>query len=239
MVTEPYSAHYVVTKHGGMSKFSLHVKGRHPHGADVTGVDAIPKMMKAIEAIYATKLTHDPWIVEGLPWLKIGSIIGGRGESYDMRSVSRNCDLCTAFIAISTVPGMTADTIRADLEATLSALREEDPDFEYELVHPIERKFKTWILDHPAMDMSEDEEIVKAVSDSYRKVTGNDPKGVGLPASALSARYGDDDAHLWLAGIPAPIYGPAGGSYGNDYSDIDEMELCSRVLVLTAESICS
>ena len=71
------------------------------------------------------------------------------------------------------------------------------------------------------------------------KVTGNDPKGVGLPASALSARYGDDDAHLWLAGIPAPIYGPAGGSYGNDYSDIDEMELCSRVLALTAESICS
>ena len=124
VVTEPYSAHYVVTKHGGMSKFSLHVKGRHPHGADVTGVDAIPKMMKAIEAIYATKLTHDPWIVEGLPWLKIGSIIGGRGESYDMRSVSRNCDLCTAFIAISTVPGMTADTIRADLEATLRALCE-------------------------------------------------------------------------------------------------------------------
>ncbi len=239
VVTEPYSAHYVVTKHGGMSKFSLHVKGRHPHGADVTGVDAIPKMMKAIEAIYATKLTHDPWIVEGLPWLKIGSIIGGRGESYDLRSVSRNCDLCTAFIAISTVPGMTADTIRADLEATLEGLRRDDPDFEYELVHPIERKFKTWILDHPAMDMSEDEEIVKAVSDSYRKVTGNDPKGVGFPASALSARYGDDDAHLWLAGIPAPIYGPAGGSYGNDYSDIDEMELCSRVLVLTAESICS
>ena len=149
VVTEPYSAHYVVTKHGGMSKFSLHVKGRHPHGADITGVDAIPKMMKAIEAIYATKLTHDPWIVEGLPWLKIGSIIGGRGESYDMRSVSRNCDLCTAFIAISTVPGMTADTIRADLEATLEGLRRDDPDFEYELVHPIERKFKTWILDHP------------------------------------------------------------------------------------------
>ena len=52
-------------------------------------------------------------------------------------------------------------------------------------------------------------------------------------------RYGDDDAHLWLAGIPAPIYGPSGGSYGVDYSDIDEMELCSRVLALTAESICS
>ena len=239
VVTEPYGAHQVCTKHGGMTKFSLHVKGRHPHGADVHGVDAIPKMIKAIEAIYATRLTHDPWVIEGLPWLKIGSIIGGRGESYDMRSVSRNCDLCTAFIAVSTVPGMTADTLRADLEATLNRLKSEDPDFEYDLVHPIERKFNTWILDHPPMDMAEDEEIVKVVSESYRRVTGNEVRQVGPPESALSARYGDDDAHLWLAGIPAPIYGPSGGSYGVDYSDIDEMELCSRVLALTAESICS
>ena len=61
-------------------------------------------MIKAISAIYDTKLTHRQWTVEGLPWLKIGSIIGGRGEDYDLRSVSRNSDLCTAFVAISTVP---------------------------------------------------------------------------------------------------------------------------------------
>ena len=239
VVTEPYSAHHVVTKHGGMSKFSLHVKGRHPAGDDLTGVDAIPKMMNAINAIYETKLTHQPWDVKGLPWLKVGSIIGGRGESYDLRSVSRNCDLCTAFIAISTVPGMTADGITADLESTLERLRKQDSDFEYELVHPIERKFNTWILDHPAMDMSPDEEIVHTLASSYRKITGRDPKGIGLPASDISARYGDDDAHLWLAGIPAPIYGPAGGSYGNDYSDIDEMVLCSQVLTLTALEVCA
>ena len=239
VVTEPYGAHHVITKHGGMSKFSLHVKGRHPEGDDLTGVDAIPKMMKAINAIYDTTLTHQPWEFQGLPWLKVGSIIGGRGEGYDLRSVSRNCDLCTAFIAVSTVPGMTAETIRADLEGTLDRLRREDPDFEYELVHPIERKFNTWIIDHPPMDMAVEEEIVQTLASCYRKVTGRVPKGVGLPPSDISARYGDDDAHLWLAGIPAPIYGPGGGSYGNDYSDIDEMVLCSQVLALTAVDICS
>ena len=88
------------------------------------------------------------------------------------------------------------------------------------------------------MDMPVDEEIVKRLAASYRKVTGQEPKGIGLPASALSARYGDDDAHLWLAGIPAPIYGPSGGSYGDDYADIDEMVLCSKVLALTALDIC-
>ncbi len=239
VVTEPYGAHYVVTKHAGMSNFSLHVKGRHPTGDDVHGVDAIPKMIKAIQAIYATKLTHQPWDVPGLPWLKIGSIIGGRGETYDLRSVSRNADLCTALIAVSTVPGMTAETIRADLERTLNQLKHQDPDFEYALVHPIERKFKTWILDHPPMDMPVDQAIVQTLVASYRKITGQAPRSVGLPASELNARYGDDDAHLWEAGIPAPIYGPAGGSYGEDFAYIDEMVLCSEVLALTALDICA
>lgn len=134
---------------------------------------------------------------------------------------------------------MTAESILADLEATLNRLRGDDPDFDYELVHPIERRFDTWIMDHPPMDMPVEEEIVRTLAANYRKVTGQEPNTIGLPASELSARYGDDDAHLWLAGIPAPIYGPGGGSYGNDYSNIDEMVLCSQVLALTALDICS
>jgi acetylornithine deacetylase len=202
-------------------------------------VDAITKMIKAIAAIYDTKLRHQPWDVAGLPWLKIGSIIGGRGETYDLRSVSRNADLCTAFIAVSTVPGMTAETIRTDLEHALNQLKHQDPDFEYTLVHPIERKFKTWILDHPPMEMPVDEAIVQTLVASYRAITGREPKTIGLPASELNARYGDDDAHLWEAGIPAPIYGPSGGSYGEDFTYIDEMVLCSQVLTLTALDICA
>jgi hypothetical protein len=72
----------------------------------------------------------------------------------------------------------------------------------------------------------------------YTKVTGRAPRSVGLPASALNARYGDDDAHLWQAGIPAAIYGPTGGSYGEDFAHIDEMVLCSKVLALTALEVC-
>ena len=238
VVTEPYGAHHIVTKHAGMTNFSLHVKGRHPAGADVDGVDAIPKMIRAIEAIYDTPLTHEPWEIEGLPWLKIGSIIGGRGESYDLRSAARNSDLCTAFVAVSTVPGMSAETVRADLESTLERLKGADPEFEYQLVHPIERKFNTWILDHPPMDMPTSEEIVQTIARAYRRVTGGEPKSVGLPTSPLGGRYGDDDAHLWLAGIPAPIYGPSGGSYGADYTLIEEMVLCSQVLALTVVDVC-
>lgn len=80
VVTEPYGAHHIVTKHAGMTNFSLHVRGRHPAGDDMHGVDAIPKMITAINAIYDTRLTYEPWEIEGLPWIKVGSIIGGRGR---------------------------------------------------------------------------------------------------------------------------------------------------------------
>ena len=39
-------------------------------------------------------------------------------------------------------------------------------------------------------------------------------------------------------GSARPIYGPSGGSYGDDYTLIDEMVLCSQVLALTAVEVC-
>jgi acetylornithine deacetylase/succinyl-diaminopimelate desuccinylase-like protein len=133
---------------------------------------------------------------------------------------------------------MLAETARLDLESMLANLKIADPYFAYEFVHPVERSFNTWILDHPPMDMPVGGEIVQAIARAYRRVTGAEPRGIGLPASPLGARYGAAAAHLWRAGIPAPIYGPSGGSNGDDYSLIDEMVLCSQVLALTAVEIC-
>jgi hypothetical protein len=88
------------------------------------------------------------------------------------------------------------------------------------------------------MEMPVEEAIVHTLVASYTKVAGRAPRGVGLPTSALNARYGDDDAHLWQAGIPAPIYGPAGGWSADDFAHIDEMVLCSKVLALTVLEVC-
>lgn len=37
---------------------------------------------------------------------------------------------------------------------------------------------------------------------------------------------------------PAPTYRPFGGSYGEDYADIYEMVLCSKVLAVAALEMC-
>ncbi|MFQ5872398.1 MAG: M20 family metallopeptidase [Dehalococcoidia bacterium] len=238
VVTEPYGAHRVVTKHGGMSGYSLHVFGRHPQGDDLEGVDAIPKMMKAIDAIYNMKMTYAPWVLPGLPWIKVGSIIGGRGKSHDLRAHFRNSDYCTALIHVTTVPGQTTETVREDIENALNALQREDPDFKYELNHPPEREFKAWMMDFPPTDVPNEEEIVQTIVSRYKQVTGREPEAVG-PALPIGARYGDDDSHLWQAGIPCCIYGPAGEAYGLDFTYIDQMVLCSQVLALTALHFCA
>ena len=238
IVTEPYGAHYVVTQHGGMSVFSLHTFGRHPIGEDLKGVDAIEKMMKAIHAIQYAKLTYEPWEAPGLPWVKIGSIIGGRSRDYSLQSPYRNADICTVLINVTTVPGQTAESVREDFERALQVVRKKDPEFAYQLNHPPEKEFKAWRMDFPPTDRPVDTEISQAVVGSYRDVTGREPRGVGLPASDLGTRYGDDDAHLWQAGIPSCLYGPGGGGYGVEYAYVDEMVLCSRVLSLTAVRYC-
>ncbi|MEE9198270.1 MAG: peptidase dimerization domain-containing protein, partial [Dehalococcoidia bacterium] len=202
------------------------------------GVDAIRKMMKAIQAIYDMKMTYEPWVIPGLPWIKIGSIIGGRGKKHDLRAPYRNSDYCTALVHVTTVPGQTTETVRNDIENALNALQLDDPDFKYELNHPPEREFNTWLMDFPPTDVPNDEEIVQTIVSKYQQVTGREPEAVG-PASPIGARYGDDDAHLWQAGIPVCIYGPAGEAYGVDFTYIDQMVLCSQVLALTALHFCA
>ena len=83
---------------------------------------------------------------------------------------------------------MTAEMIRADLEQTLSQLKHQDPDCEYVLVHPIERKFNTWILDHPPMDMPVNEEVVQTSPGWRRSARGTTMGGESWPLTQTPTR---------------------------------------------------
>jgi acetylornithine deacetylase len=78
------------------------------------------------------------------------------------------------------------------------------------------------------------------VARSYRAVTGGEPKAIGtvLPHSYSA----DDTCHLWKAGIPCLLYGPA-TIRGNEREDdacvlVSEMETVARVLAVTALDVC-
>jgi len=59
VVAEPYGARTIITKHTGTMDLVVHTLGRATHiSKREQGVDAISKMMRAIAAINAMKLTH-------------------------------------------------------------------------------------------------------------------------------------------------------------------------------------
>ena len=117
-------------------------------------------------------------------------------------------DLCTILVDVHFVPGQTVDGIVADIRRALDPIAARDPELRYEIEIPPPASFKgrrRLVMD--PFDMPTDAPIVQAVARSYRAVTGREPKAIGtvLPHSYSA----DDTCHLWKAGIPCLLYGPA------------------------------
>jgi len=150
-------------------------------------------------------------------------------------------DLCTIMIDVHFVPGQTVDGIVADIRRTLDPLAARDPQLRYEIEIPPPASFKgrrRLVMD--PFDIPTDAPIVQAVARSYRAVTGQEPKAIGtvLPHSYSA----DDTCHLWKAGIPCLLYGPATIRGNADEDDacvlVSEMEKVTRVLAVTALDVC-
>ncbi len=143
IVPEPFGADAVVTTHSGVTEMAISTIGYSRHITDRTGaVDAIEQMMKAIPAIKATKFrpnTHSG--LPALPLINVGGIIGGRGREHDLKGPNFTSDYCTVLVDVRFPPGQTAETVEADIRASLDALAAEDPTFRYEIEQPLPARF--------------------------------------------------------------------------------------------------
>ena len=244
IVPEPFGADAVVTTHSGVTEMAISTIGYSRHITDRTGaVDAIEQMMKAIPAIKATKFrpnTHKG--LPALPLINVGAIIGGRGREHDLKGPNFTSDYCTVLVDVRFPPGQTAETVEADIRASLDALAAEDPTFRYEIEQPLPARFGALSVVMPPTDIPLDEPLVDSVLRHYREVVGRDPKNVGV---SLPMSYaGNDTAHLWQAGISCLLFGPSGGwdespEEPDQYISISEMVTCAKVMALTALDICS
>lgn len=244
IVPEPFGADAVVTTHSGVTEMAISTIGYSRHITDRTGsVDAIEQMMKAIPAIKATKFrpnTHSG--LPALPLINVGAIIGGRGREHDLKGPNFTSDYCTVLVDVRFPPGQTAETVEADIRASLDALAAEDPTFRYEIEQPLPARFGALSVVMPPTDIPLDEPLVASVLQHYREVVGRDPKNVGV---SLPMSYaGNDTAHLWQAGISCLLFGPSGGwdespDEPDQYISISEMVTCAKVMALTAVDICS
>jgi len=150
-------------------------------------------------------------------------------------------DLCTTIVDVHFIPGMTKESIVADIRRTLDRLKAKDPDLKYEIEIPPPDFFKgrrRLVMD--PLDVPTDEYIVQAVARAHRQVTGRPPNVIG--ASLPMSYSANDTCHLWNAGIPCLLYGPGVGrdkDSDDSYAFISEMVQCAKVLALTALEVCN
>lgn len=243
ILPEPLGAHNLVTAMPGVLElalttfgFSEHVNRRYLQdgGEGSTPVDAIENMTRALDAIRSIPLpvgvSHQ---YPDLPFLHVGTIVGGRGESHDTRSTCYVSDRCSAVLHVCYPPEHGADEMERALTATLESITAGDQNFRWHL----SRQAPADVLGYTLVDVEPwetpaSEEVVRRTAQAYRAVTGREPAGVG---TALPQCYtAGDSTHLWAAGIPNLYYGPSSPvrvvGDSDDCVSISEMALTSEVL---------
>ena len=243
VVAEPFGAGNLVTVHSGIVHMAIHTYGvtghlRQPEGT----INAVVKMTGIIDALQSVEFTCQPREdLPDLPKLNVGSVIGGLGQDYILVEPPYIPDVCTIIVDVHFLPGQTVDSIVADIRRVLDPLQAEDPMLSYEIEVPPPEFFKgrRRLVMEP-LDVPRDSEIVQAVARSHQEVTGQPPKAIGavLPYSYTA----NDTCHLWNAGIPCLLYGPAVVRGGGDEDDscvmISDMVQCTKVLALTVLDVC-
>lgn len=244
IVAEPFGADHLVTVHSGIVHFAIHTHGVTGHIGRLDGtVNAVQKMTAVVDALQRVTFRHTPRPdLPGFPRLNVGSIIGGRGSDYVLVEPPYIPDLCTIFVDVHFLPGMTVDGILDDVRRTLDPLAAADPELRYEIEIPPPASFKgrRRLVMEP-FDIPVTAPIVQAVRRNYVAVVGQEPKKIGtvLPHSYSA----DDTCHLWKVGIPCLLYGPATIRGGADYDDacviVSEMVRVTQVTALTALDVCN
>jgi acetylornithine deacetylase len=145
----------------------------------------------------------------------------------------------TAELQVRTVPGMTKESLRADLERVVAGLQQEDPTLSVEIeIPPRGGQYAGW--DWPPARIDRDDPLVLAMVDAHRRVTGEAPEvGAGPRLGAVG-----DASFLQQAGIKTVLYGPGTSSIftqwptPNERVSLEELVVATKVYALAAIDIC-
>jgi len=230
LIPEPTNMR-IFPKQQGSMWFRLTVKGRSAHGGTrYEGVSAIEKSMRVVDAIARLEKERNDRINDPLyaklpipiP-INIGVIEGGKWPS----SVA---DLVKLEGRMGVAPGERMEDARADMEAALRRLADEDPWF---AEHPVELEWfgARWVPgavaeDHPLMDI---------LQRQFVAVTGR-------RAVVEASPWGTDGGLLTtLADTPAIVVGPGVtqvAHYPDEYIELDAVFQCAEIFALTLLEWC-
>jgi acetylornithine deacetylase len=241
IVPEPYSTRNIITKHTGVLELVVHVVGRTAHvSRKHEGINAISKMTSIVQALEAIRFRHEPDPdLPGLPLLNVGSIMGGRGREWELRGPNMVPDFCSVIVDIRFNQSMTPESILEDIRAALAAVAAGDPDLTYEIESPIrpERRAMREIM--RPLTVPQDHPLVQTLKSNVTAISGAEPT---VGAVAPYSYAGNDTSHLYAAGIPCCLYGPAGGSdqgSADRWTSVEQIVTCAKVFGATIADLCA
>ncbi len=215
----------LLTAHAGVSQLRLRVSGVSAHICQRSaGRNAIDGLVAALGALDESVLRfepHDEFV--GLPTLNVGAISGGGVPSMLAAQAE-------ALIDVRTVPGMTPDGVKADVERAIEGI--EALDASVELLQP-----PAFCQQYPYR-VAPDEAIVRTVAEAHQAVCGAAPHiGPLIP----QVFFGTDASHLLRAGIPTVIYGPGKVDDINQPDEsiaVADFLTAAKVYYLSALAVC-
>lgn len=187
----------VMTCHNGVTQLSVSATGAGVHVCRKNeGRNALDELLPALVGLDEACLTYSPHPdFDGLPTINIGVIHGGIMPSILVGKAE-------ALLDVRTVPGMTPDSVLADVIRHVGQVRTRSgfaPDVDIRLLErPVFCQQYPYqvALDHP---------VVEAIAAAHKVRTGTAPHIGPLYPQVF---FGTDASHLSRAGIPTVIYGP-------------------------------
>lgn len=221
IVVEP-SELEVTIAHRGFVWFEVEIEGRAAHGSRPDlGIDAIAKaggFLAGLDALARALASGPKHPVLGTGSVHASTIRGGEElSSYPAR--------CAIGIERRTVPGETAETAEAELEGILREVVRANPGVGYRVARGLERR---------PFDSPRDSAVVRTVLETVAEVTGR-------PAIERGEPFWTDCALLAEAGIPAVLFGVAGGGAhaATEWVDLDSLKTVTTVLERTIGTFCA
>jgi acetylornithine deacetylase/succinyl-diaminopimelate desuccinylase-like protein len=161
------------------------------------------------------------------PNVTIGAIRGGLPWR-----LARNPTDCSLYLDIRTVPGQTLEGVKRSLRKVLIEFARErskpEPTLEF-------------FVNDPPTAISEDDLIARIMGESYKRVTGKEPKNI-------IRRPGADSTHFNRYDVTCITYGPGGRSHPQakrsldaegEHASVENLHIAARVYLDTALAVCS